>query len=231
MNWQGQNQPPGVLGLFAVASKQVLRDYMRNNPGVQLTQQQLQGIAPIWDIQVFNVNDFIVTYYGDNYAPQTNQAIYGNAQQVYSKRKADGNIEDAACRRSIGAFIQHNRNDNNVEIVHCSKTSNPPIPRPQQNERFECVKATRNIYHGEELLADFGPNYQYNGIRFRTKRIYKPRNQRGVGHLGNDHRLQWYRESLPNMLANQPVQADAGPRDRVQVPGQPRNPYAQVPNV
>lgn len=80
----------------------------------------------------------LLTRYGKNTAPYAIEM--GNRNQTY---------QDGACVRTIGTVINHNARNPNVEF---SQTHN--------GSRIT-ITATRNIYNGDQLYANYGDDYEF----------------------------------------------------------------------
>ena len=78
-------------------------------------------------------------------------------------------VEDAACRRGVGALINHGLTgaSRNAEMV--------PQEHPVTHRKYVIFRATKNIRNRREILTDYGDDY-----RFDEPTHYETRNARRV---------------------------------------------------
>lgn len=100
----------------------------------------------------------VIEYDGLIVPSETVHQRYGRYTAPYAIQLDDDTMEDAACHRGVGAMVNHAEGD-------------------AVNARFEtvdghlCVRATRYIRNGEQILVDYGEVYDFeDGGQHETKR-------------------------------------------------------------
>lgn len=115
---------------------------------------------------VFKKDSLIVRYFGEivtmaeldrRYGPQ-HTAPYGMKISAQSDR-----YEDAACKRGTGALANHSSNNANARLSWTGTRA---------SDRVGTLRALRNIRNGEEILVNYGNDYNLHepGVRSRTVR-------------------------------------------------------------
>lgn len=117
---------------------------------------------------VFEEGDLIGKYDGEEITQQEQNARYGNHTGPYlfgtkgkkgkgKSRAGPGKLYDGACKRSMMAMINHS-DEPNVE-AHTLTSAGGGVE----------IRALQPIYHGEELLLNYGAGYEFEGHLHRTK--------------------------------------------------------------
>jgi SET domain-containing protein len=109
---------------------------------------------------LFRRNDVITEYGGQPITQQELQNRYGMYTAPYGAERTANIVEDAACRRGVGAMVNHRHGpQTNVQMY----VGNPNQPAAQRKLK---LRALRNIREGQELFMNYGPAYLMNDGSF-----------------------------------------------------------------
>jgi hypothetical protein len=100
---------------------------------------------------VFKEDTMIVPYHGELINKRQLNQRYGNKTAPYAVQLSKY-YEDGAIQRGIGSLANTKNKTHNNAILTYRETK----PRTAQ------LKATKNIYHGQEILVDYGDEYRLN---------------------------------------------------------------------
>ena len=116
-----------------------------------------RGVGP--QAIVFRRGDVVTKYEGEVMTDAGLTARYGNYTAPYGISVSNDVYENGACRRGAGAMINHaTGNRVNVEFV-------------ENGDNRSEIRALKAIRNGQELLVDYGANYQFDEpTRSRTVR-------------------------------------------------------------
>lgn len=120
---------------------------------------------------LFKDNDFICWYVGEAYGGAIGDLRYGvDGVAPYTVEDYDQIFYDAACFRGLGAyanaFIGRKRiNANGKEVP---LTANAELVPSRKSVPFPHIQATRNIKHGDEIIVDYGNQYDFEGYEHAT---------------------------------------------------------------
>jgi SET domain len=135
-------------GLFVIANKDD-------------TEEMKHGEQPI-----FRKDDKICEYNGDRLTLEELNEQYGNYTAPYAVALTKNEVIDAGGKRGVGSLINSGRN---------SYPNNCKFSVDTRGKKVN-VKATRNIYDGNELFIPYGNAYHFNEpVEFETKNYYPPR--------------------------------------------------------
>ena len=108
---------------------------------------------------VFFAGDEIVRYDGQIISNASAQARYGEYTAPYGAQVDATHVEDAACKRGVGAIANH---------------ASPPATNAKLwviDDKI-VLYAERDIYHGQEIFLDYGADYGFDEpTRYRTKYV------------------------------------------------------------
>ncbi len=107
---------------------------------------------------IFRNEDVVCKYFGDVVEPAIIQEHYGNSTAPYAFLANKNRAVDCACRRGIGALANTSAGHNNCRF----SVSNA-------NGGSLSIKATKNIYHGQELFVPYGNKYHFHDHEHTTK--------------------------------------------------------------
>lgn len=136
--------PNAGKGLFA---------YMRNVPQTHI---------------VFKRNDIIIPYIGNIVNNKEIDEIYGpNTTAPYAfchGRRWNSRCTDGACRRGVGAFLNHGDRSNKI---------NAAVRYDTRKKEF-IVYATKEIKNNQEIFINYGDDYEFHvpNVTFSTKPYY-----------------------------------------------------------
>ena len=136
--------PDAGIGVFAVG-----------------TPEQIAENTPVF------LKDTIITHYGgDVVGPETLNERYGASLAPYTMQFADMPqlFMDAALNRHVSAMINHIAMDdpaNNVYVYN-------------HDQKIILMVAKRDIFSGEELLYDYGPEYWKKAKKYAKCHSTKP---------------------------------------------------------
>lgn len=148
--------------------------HLRSQKHVRVKQSTIQGAgkglfadngkrAPNRDL-VFKRGDQIVRYFGEVIDKKTLDARYGDFTAPYAITYEDGIIEDAACKRGVGALVNQaiRKQDNNAELTSGVSQST--------GRHVAVLLAIKDIHNGDEIFADYGDDYVMNeaGVSYKT---------------------------------------------------------------
>ena len=106
---------------------------------------------------VFNAGELITDYLGNLINNENLARIYGRETAPYASAVGFGWNIDSACRRGVGAFVNHKptrqRPNAYWSKVFVNLPGNPWIPRT-------VIKARRRIYNGEQIFVSYGNSYR-----------------------------------------------------------------------
>ena len=119
---------------------------------------------------VFKKNEQIITYTGDVITNAELQERYPRKKKFepiapYTIKLKQTRYVDSACDRGIGSIVNNASNSNaNAKIVSVFNA----------NPQYIYIKAIKNIRHGEEIFASYGPAYNKKNmtnkrVRYHTK--------------------------------------------------------------
>jgi hypothetical protein len=140
---------------------------------------------------VFRSGEDIIEYNGEQITKDELEERYGKHTAPYALEMDDHNgiYEDGACFRSIGTVINHNRQRKNVDFSQTHNRS--PIT----------ITATKNIFNGDQLYADYGDEYSFDEnvvsktTRTRKKGTVEPAQSECARTLHNRNTLRRNRHS------------------------------------
>ena len=115
---------------------------------------------------LFCKDDKICDYDGELIHNNDLNERYGLYTAPYGLQLSNRNFLDSACSRGVGSLINHHINHGRIN----ARFSVHP------NRRSAVIKATKNIYNGEEIFVDYGNSYAFNEADFSTK--YKQNRRR-----------------------------------------------------
>ncbi len=144
---------PGQLGLFASTTA-------KPSDG--------DGDGDGDDDMLFDAGDTIVRYFGERKTKAEIDARYGRRTAPYTVQvggvRGDKFI-DAACVRGAGAYANHHRRRNNTEFVASGNNV--------------LMVATKPIYDGDEILVDYGAQYNLRerNVDYKTRLKSKSRSR------------------------------------------------------
>jgi SET domain-containing protein len=109
---------------------------------------------------IFKKDEKIVEYNGDKITKQQLNQEYGNYTAPYAIELNQNTVIDSAGKRGIGSLINSGRN---------TYPNNCKFSIDNRNSKVN-IKATRNIYAGNELYIPYGHSYKFNETtRYETK--------------------------------------------------------------
>lgn len=114
--------------------------------------------GPANDQPVFKKGANIVKYYGEKISRAQMDERYNGFTGPYLIGLTNTQFEDGAKRRGVGSLANRNPGHNNANIsVHRGAAT---------------IRATRNIYNGQEIFCAYGPSYHLDepGITSATVR-------------------------------------------------------------
>lgn len=101
---------------------------------------------------VFRAGENVIIYDGKNVQSRQIHRVYGDFTAPYAVTFHGGDrMKDAACQRGIAAIANTHKN---------KKMQNARLLTTGERRRSIYLEATRDIYHGEEIINDYG--YEYN---------------------------------------------------------------------
>lgn len=109
---------------------------------------------------VFRKQRKVTDYDGEIFDRAELERRYGAYTAPYAMTLTTNRIEDAACRRGVGAMINHTSNARKINV-------NLSHHRAQKG----VIMAAKNIRNGDELLTSYGNEYRLNepGSRYTTR--------------------------------------------------------------
>lgn len=114
------------------------------------------------DEPLFNKGDHVWDYEGEIVSRKEEYERYGANTAPYSVDLGYGSSIDGSCYRGLINLINHDRNRKNVEM--------------NLYDGGVEVRATKKIYHGDELFVDYGKAYRFTDkTQHSTKSIDKKR--------------------------------------------------------
>jgi hypothetical protein len=122
---------------------------------------------------VFHTGDEIIIYDGRVVNSRRIHDTYREYTAPYAVRiYGSQNMKDAACLRGIGSIANTHRNPDlrNARLV--TKVT------PRTLRRSVVLEATRDIYHGEEIINDYGHEYNLpedENTSFKTRYVRRGR--------------------------------------------------------
>lgn len=108
------------------------------------------------DAIVFHQNDRITHYDGERIGAEVHQRYPGDITAPYALM-----TENAACKRGVGSLANHAPAGNGPGHANA---------RYSQYRGRGQLRATRDIRNGEEVLVNYGPQYQFENIVSATIR-------------------------------------------------------------
>lgn len=112
---------------------------------------------------VFKPGDIITSYIGQRRSQEETDKDYGDCVAPYALKTSSNVVIDAACLRSVAAFANDIRNDNTCSgkcLINAQLYSNGNF--------YPVMKATKDIYHGDEIFVNYGEGY-WNGVEITHK--------------------------------------------------------------
>jgi hypothetical protein len=114
------------------------------------------------DELLFRKDETIIKYVGELIHADELVHRYADKTGSYALKIKENDYEDSALIRGVGSIANTAPHlcDNNTRLAVCYR-------KPQ----YAMLKATKNIYNGDEILCDYGPYYTLheNGVYFTTK--------------------------------------------------------------
>lgn len=88
----------------------------------------------------------------------------------YALHKSSGNVRDAACVRGIGLYANalqgfQTRGDNRIRRFMTDRKNQIYYTRNAKLLKSGNLKATKHLYHGDEILIAYGPDF-WKGVEF-----------------------------------------------------------------
>lgn len=116
---------------------------------------------------VFKKDQLITIYEGENISNAQKNRLYGNKTAPYAVQIKNDFHVDAACLRSVGSLANRSLSGqpNNSKFFIDTKS------------KIIRIKATKNIYHGQEIFVAYSNSYKINQPRTssQTRRTVKYR--------------------------------------------------------
>jgi hypothetical protein len=122
---------------------------------------------------VFRAGENIIVYDGKNVQSRQIHRAYGDYTAPYAVTFHGGDrMKDAACQRGVGAVANTHRDP---------QMRNARLVTTGERRRSIFLEATRDIYHGEEIINDYGHEYNLpedENTSFKTRYVQRRQNQR-----------------------------------------------------
>lgn len=99
---------------------------------------------------IFRKNDFILEYIGEYTNQDILQNRYGDYTAPYAISTEDNETIDSACERGVASMINH-----------ASQTKSNAFFEFDELNKKVIVRATKIIRNGDEILVNYGKNYQF----------------------------------------------------------------------
>lgn len=165
--------------------------HLRKHHRLSIAKSGVHGLGvfaydALEDGPVFESGKKITEYAGETLTGAEIDARYGGndstapyAMLVYrpaARRGVDPHREsisvDAACHRGVSSFVNEARR---AQDVNCKYVTDRNRANPRNNKKV--LVATKDIYHGEELLVSYGEAYVHDNNDNSTKYV-RPRARR-----------------------------------------------------
>jgi hypothetical protein len=141
--------------------------------GKGLFAQTKNNIIPVGSIPtrdreiIFRKGQKIIDYNGEKMGMPGITERYGEYTAPYALKVRGAHYEDAACKRGTGAMVNHSaRSRSNARFSFVAKDQDDELGRPKS-----VVLADKVIRDGDEILINYGDDYQFNeNIQHGTRR-------------------------------------------------------------
>lgn len=153
-------------------AKIIYQVHISNSDYVGRDKRGLFAYAPKAENEiVFRRGDVLFTFKGQVRSGAQMARRYGDLDQVippYAIKISADRYIDAACERSIASMINHAPvRDSNV-VLGKKRRGGAFRTRPRQPIQDIEVIANKTIYHGDEILTNYGPGYRVDQSTHRT---------------------------------------------------------------